>query len=66
MQTKSAQQIQAELKLIRLAYRDREARLENLNRYLAEPCPLARATPVLLCAAVVISGLCWFIGFLCL
>lgn len=41
MQTKSAQQIQAELKLIRLAYRDR--RREELNHYLAEPDPMVRA-----------------------
>lgn len=60
MQHKSAQDIQNELSLIRLAYREREARLENLNRYLAEPEPLAVATPYLISAALVI-GLAGFL-----
>ena len=57
---KSTNDIQNELALIRLAYRDREARHESLNRYLAEPCPWAVATPYLISAALVIGG----IGFL--
>jgi len=43
---------------------DRQARLDAVNRFIAEPCPLKRATPFLICAAAVISVFCYFIGFI--
>ena len=63
MQTKSAKQIQAELEFMRRQY---HARHESLNRYLSEPepCHLAKITPYLLSAAIVISLVCWVIGVL--
>ena len=54
MQTKTTRQIQAELEFLR---RCRERRQESLNRYLAEPCPMTRAIPYIISAALVIGGL---------
>lgn len=57
MQTKSAKQIQAELEFMRRAYQQRH---NSLNKYLAEPCPMAVVTPYLISAALVI-GLAGFL-----
>jgi hypothetical protein len=57
MQTKTTKDIQNDLEFMRRQYQQRH---ESLNRYLAEPCPWAVATPYLISAALVIGG----IGFL--
>jgi hypothetical protein len=57
MQTKTTKDIQNELELMRRAYQQRH---DNLNLYLAEVSPLAKAVPYLISAALVIS----IIGFI--
>lgn len=64
MQHKSASQIQAEIRLMRLAYYERERRHESLNRYLGSVSPLAIATPYLISAGSVIAAAVIVFGIL--
>ena len=62
MQNKSTAQIQAELRLMRLAYYERERRHESLNHYLGTISPLAKAMPYILSLGTVIGGIVILIG----
>lgn len=55
MHHKSAAQLQAEIRLMRLTYYQREQRHESLNRYLGEVSPLYRAAPYLISLGTVIG-----------
>ncbi len=55
MKHKSAADIQAEIRLMRLAYQDREQRHESLNHYLGHVSPAYRATPYLISLGTVIG-----------
>lgn len=62
MTHKSADQIQAEIRLMRLAYQEREERHECLNRYLGRVSPLSIAAPYLISLGTVIGIAVLLIG----
>lgn len=53
MKHKSAADIQAEIRLMRLAYYEREQRHESLNHYLGSVSPISIAAPYLISVGTV-------------
>jgi len=62
MHHETADQIQAKIRLMRLAYYERERRHESLNHYLGSASPVAKATPYLISAGTVIAIIVLIIG----